>query len=446
MQIKPILAILLCWTYLGVFGQAGDDERQRYVDQFSWLAVQEMERTGVPASIKLGQAILESRWGTSVLARKANNHFGIKCGGSWSGGTFYREDDDYVLGELIPSCFRAYSNTQASYVAHSNFLIRNSRYASLFALKQNDYKGWAKGLKKAGYATAKHYHRSLIKVIEDLQLYKYDKMKSADFGLLTNTTPSNDNGGIPTLPPNGPAKAPKPENISRVEILVNNDVKYVVSQKGETLESLAKKLDIPVKWLLSYNENIDEATESLPGGEWVYLQAKRKNYRGRQKWHDVTQFDNMFTLSQRYGVNLSQLYQRNHMIPGTEPKSGTRIKLRGGKVKTAPALRPIRGAGQQWRTVPNYKPAKAKEKPQIKKEKAATSGKAAQIILETENNKVQKPEEDRVSSGSLYHRVAIGDTLETIATQYRLKVDQLREWNHLPEKATLMVGMRLRVQ
>ena len=101
MQIKPILLSLCCLLWGAAFSQAGDDDRQRYVDQFSWLAVQEMERTGVPASVKLGQAILESRWGTSDLARSANNHFGIKCGGSWTGGSYYKKDDDYVLGYYI---------------------------------------------------------------------------------------------------------------------------------------------------------------------------------------------------------------------------------------------------------------------------------------------------------------------------------------------------------
>lgn len=445
MQIKPIFTTLLCCSYLLLWGQAGDDERQRYVDQYSWLAVQEMERTGVPASIKLGQAILESRWGTSELARKANNHFGIKCGGSWTGGTFYKEDDDYVLGKLIQSCFRAYSNTEASYVAHSNFLIRNARYAELFALKQNDYKGWAKGLKKAGYATSKTYHRDLIHVIEDLQLYKFDKMSSTDFGLLANTTPLESNSGTPTLPPNGPATAPKTEHISRVEILLNNDVKYVIPQKGETLETLAKRLDIPVKWLLSYNENIKEATQSLEGGEWVYLQAKRKNYRGRQKWHEVSQFDNMFSLSQRYGISLNTLYERNQMIPGTEPAVGAQIKLRGGTVKKTPGLRPTRGAGQSYRTVP-VSQAKPEVPNQAQNPAPQESREnVAKLILETEN-KLPASTEDKVSSGTVYHRVAIGDDLDKVAKQYNVSAEQLRKWNNLPEKATLMVGMRLRVQ
>ena len=448
MQIKTIFLSLCCLVWGTTFGQAGDDDRQRYVDQFSWLAVQEMERTGVPASIKLGQAILESRWGTSDLARSANNHFGIKCGGSWSGGSYYKEDDDYVLGKLVPSCFRAYSSVQESFVAHSNFLMSNRRYAELFALDTDDYKGWAKGLKKAGYATAKHYHRSLISIIEEMGLDKYDRMSSTDFGLLANrpgqtplTRPGTPGPGV--LPPNGPAKAPVDDAVAPLQILVNNDVKYVVPQKGETLESLSEKLNVPVKWLLSYNPTIEASDEVLDTGNWVYIQPKRKNYRGRQRYHEVTAMDNMFSLSQRYGISLNQLYERNQMIPGTEPAVGTQIKLRGWKVKTAPALRPIKGSGR----VNGQVPPRTKEIITAKPPVTESSPKPgyAQLILEQEKT-TPAPNKDQVSSGAVFHRVAIGDNLYKIADQYNQTQEQLRKWNNLAENATLMVGMRLRVQ
>lgn len=443
MQIKPILLSLCCLLWGTAFSQAGDDDRQRYVDQFSWLAVQEMERTGVPASIKLGQAILESRWGTSDLARSANNHFGIKCGGSWTGGSYYRKDDDYVLGKLVPSCFRSYSSVQESFVAHSNFLMANRRYAELFALKTDDYKGWARGLKKAGYATARHYHRSLINIIEEMGLDKYDRMSSSDFGLLANRPgqqPSVTRPGV--LPPNGPADAPKTDAVGAVQILSNNDVKYVVSQGGETLESLSDRLNVPVKWLLSYNSNVEEATEELDAGEWIYIQPKRKNYRGRQKWHEVSAQDNMFSLSQRYGISLNQLYERNQMIPGTEPAVGAQVKIRGWKVKTAPALRPIKGRGRVAGQVP---PPSKPEAPTQPRPQPARSPGYAQLIMEQEKTP-QVQDKDQVSSGAVFHRVAIGDDLNKIAAQYNQTTEQLREWNQLAEKATLMVGMRLRVQ
>ena len=145
-----------------------------YIEQHKDIAIQEMLRTGVPASIKLAQALLESNAGRSTLALKANNHFGIKCGSKWKGKTHYRKDDDYKRGKLVKSCFRKYKKTQESFIAHSNFLKDNKRYASLFQLDRKDYKKWAKGLKKAGYATSKTYAQKLIKLIEEYKLYQYD--------------------------------------------------------------------------------------------------------------------------------------------------------------------------------------------------------------------------------------------------------------------------------
>ncbi len=145
-----------------------------YVDQYNLIAVQEMHRTGVPASITLAQGIVESRYGLSGLAKNSNNHFGIKCNNNWTGGKYYHKDDDYEDGKLIKSCFRTYDNPAQSYIDHSDFLVVNQRYHFLFTLDKTDYKGWAKGLKKAGYATAKHYASSLINTIEKYELYKYD--------------------------------------------------------------------------------------------------------------------------------------------------------------------------------------------------------------------------------------------------------------------------------
>ena len=147
-----------------------------YIDTYSSLAVKEMERTGIPASIKLAQAINESGFGQSYLAKKGNNHFGIKCGSSWNGATLYKKDDRYRKGKLVKSCFRKYDSVQESYKAHSNFLQQRERYQSLFNLRNDDYKGWARGLQKAGYATSKTYAKRLIVLIEKYKLYNYDKV------------------------------------------------------------------------------------------------------------------------------------------------------------------------------------------------------------------------------------------------------------------------------
>ncbi|MEM6377965.1 MAG: glucosaminidase domain-containing protein [Bacteroidota bacterium] len=447
-----ILTALFLLPLQVLLGQAGDDERRAYIDRYSALAVQEMERTGVPASIKLAQAVLESRYGTSTLARKANNHFGIKCGGRWNGDTYYRKDDDYVLGKLVPSCFRAYSSTEESFVAHSNFLISNARYAGLFALKKTNYKAWARGLKSAGYATAKNYHKTLIKLIEELELYKYDRMASNELILANNGVPvgneesysgTNNENGLPVMPPNGPAKAPKPATMGQLQVLSNNDVKFVVSTQGQTLGKIAKELKIPVKWLLAYNDNIEKATEELAGGEWVYIQAKRKNFRGRQRFHEVAPGENMFGLSQRYGISLTQLYKRNQMIVGTEPAIGAKVKLRGSNVKTAPKLRAIQSQVATRSAVPSIK-KKTPEK-QTKPVVLPTKTNVGNFLMENEigNNKTAP---GKVSSGAIYHKVAIGDTLESLAQHYKTSIQQLKDWNGFGEKVSLMIGQQVRVK
>jgi cell wall-associated NlpC family hydrolase len=151
-----------------------------YIKTYRDIAVEEMKRTGIPASIKLAQAINESGFGKSYLAKNGNNHFGIKCGGSWQGKTIYKKDDKYRRGRLQQSCFRKYENAEESFKAHSNFLTQKERYASLFKLSPTDYKSWAKGLQKAGYATSKTYAQKLISLIERYDLNQYDTTAPAE--------------------------------------------------------------------------------------------------------------------------------------------------------------------------------------------------------------------------------------------------------------------------
>ena len=151
-----------------------NDHTLTYIEQYKTIVLNEMERVGVPASIKMAQAILESGNGRSTLARQSNNHFGIKCGSTWNGETVYRHDDDYKNGLLVRSCFRAYDDPADSFIAHSDFLVGNKRYAFLFELPQTDYRSWARGLRKAGYATDPNYANKLINLIEKYELYHLD--------------------------------------------------------------------------------------------------------------------------------------------------------------------------------------------------------------------------------------------------------------------------------
>jgi len=147
-----------------------------YIEKYQKIAIREMHRSGIPASITLAQGILESSWGNGSLALKANNHFGIKCKSHWTGPSFYIEDDDFKNGKLIKSCFRAYDNAEASYIDHTDFLIENPRYQKLFSYDRTDYKKWAHGLKKCGYATDKKYAYKLINNIQKYNLSRFDLM------------------------------------------------------------------------------------------------------------------------------------------------------------------------------------------------------------------------------------------------------------------------------
>lgn len=306
-------AILILASHIGYMQ---NPEQLDYIERHKNLAVEEMERTGIPASIKLAQGILESNWGKSELAVKGNNHFGIKCGINWEGKTIYRKDDDKdKKGRLIPSCFRVYPNVEDSYRAHSEFLLdpkKEYRYGHLFSLNPTDYKKWAKGLKTSGYATSPSYANSLIHLIETYKLYEYDQPIWEDWVTFK-------------------------EKANWV-ILLNNEVQYTFSKDSETVRELSKRVNIPARKIVAYNEHITFKEQVLGSDVMIYLQPKRGHYRGKQTWHTVTGNQTMFQISQKYGVSLKQLYKRNLMKVGMEPQNGVQIKLNGWKVKERPSI------------------------------------------------------------------------------------------------------------
>ena len=294
-----------------VFSQRSSD-RENYIKRYKDIAIREMERSGVPASIKLAQALLESNAGKSVLARKAKNHFGVKCGRNWKGKTFYREDDDYDdFGNLLESCFRVYKNTEASFIAHSEFLRdprKEYRYGFLFRLDPQDYKKWAYGLKQAGYATNPNYPKLLIDLIENYELYQYDIPESdRETDLIAEDVPALLEGS---------------------GIILVNGAKVILAEEGDTPGKVAQRAGVAVHRIIKYNELLDSDKEKIREGTRVFLQHKRSFFRGRQKWHYVKEGETMFSISQKYGVRLTKLYKKNRMEPGTEPAEGEKIKLR----------------------------------------------------------------------------------------------------------------------
>ena len=311
-----------------------------YIAVFAPTAVSQMEQYGIPASITLAQGLLESGAGKSDLTLRSNNHFGIKCTSDWTGKTTSHDDD--ALGE----CFRVYDDPADSYRDHSLFLKR-TRYASLFELSKTDYRSWAHGLKRCGYATDPAYPTKLIKLIEDYDLAKYDKMKLSDVPQPTQeqkeryVASSKKKATLP-LPLSKPIASTRGEqqnttkktssNSSMGSVAVGatrkiqsvNKCKYIIARDGDTYASLAAEYNIAERRLRDFNE---AGKLSQPrSGERVYLQSKRN--RGAQPTHIVKQGETMRAVAQAEGIRLRKLYEYNTIPEGDQPVAGQTLKLK----------------------------------------------------------------------------------------------------------------------
>jgi LysM repeat protein len=310
-----LLGLVLCGL---VYGQGKSNmTREEYISTFADLAMREMLRVGIPASITLAQACLESDNGNSTLAVRGNNHFGIKCH-EWKGKTMRHHDDSRN------ECFRVYNSVYESYMDHSQFLTTKSRYAPLFELNPHDYRGWAKGLKKAGYATASNYAALLIKIIEENELYRYDVLVlEGGLGSGTDTTSHITEHHYPTTR----------------RILMNNRVEYIVVEPGDTPESLRNELSLYKNELCRYN-NLYKGAKLEPG-QVIYLQPKRNKAARGNEIHVVEEGQTMYDISQIYGVKLKKLYRRNLMAEGEQPLEGSEIYLRKKKRQPIIKLEPL---------------------------------------------------------------------------------------------------------
>ena len=313
--------------------------RSEYIDTWKDEAVYQMATFQIPASITLAQGILESGDGNSELARKANNHFGIKCHSTWTGKKVYHDDDK--KGE----CFRHYKNARESYDDHSDFLLKK-RYASLFELKITDYKGWAKGLKKCGYATSSKYANLLIRIIEENDLTRFDKVgtkmiKNGDVPKRKGNDRFEDESEE-VIADNTSKEKPSrkerkqrnnPNNSTLDDVSINkgravsvskNKIKYVFAKAGDTFESIASELEIMPWQLWKYND-LDK-NSVLQEGQKLYIQPKRRS--AKTDWHIAEAGDTMETISQKYGVKLKSLYKKNRMEMGEQPTVGQKISLK----------------------------------------------------------------------------------------------------------------------
>ena len=310
MKLFAWISILFLFLFVSSSAQI---TRQQYIDTYKDLAVKEMKRVGIPASITLSQGLLESANGNSRLAVKANNHFGIKCHSSWKGKTIRRDDDKKN------ECFRKYKSAYDSYMDHSKFLTKGQRYAFLFDYKTTDYKKWAKGLKKAGYATSKTYATRLIQIIEDYKLYQYD---SGDYKMVASKTPKTEKKTGRKI---RKTKEDYAVQLGRI-IKQNNRVKYIVAKKGDSYTKLTEEFQLLRFELYKYNDA--EKGDKVKKGQVIFLQPKRGKAERGDDYHKVKKGETLKSISQKYAVKLTKLRKRNHIAEGEKLKVGQKIKLR----------------------------------------------------------------------------------------------------------------------
>ncbi|MCE2758967.1 MAG: glucosaminidase domain-containing protein [Bacteroidota bacterium] len=298
-----------------------------YITQYADIAINEMVRTGVPASIKIAQGILETQAGKSKLVAESNNHFGIKCKSNWDGPKVYHDDD--AQGE----CFRKYKDAISSYKDHSDFLKLQPRYTSLFELDVDDYKGWAWGLKKAGYATNPIYAETLIKFIEDYQLnilndYAEDE-EQEKYDLSEYIGEITKNGLTPSTVTTKSSSSFSNKKISYPEdVFKINNVKVIYAPEGTSLLAVAKKYKIALPKLLSYNELL-KSNSVLKKSELVFLQPKKSV--GNKSIHRVKRNESLRDISQHEGIKLASLLQYNQLKANSKLKVGQKLNLKPKK-------------------------------------------------------------------------------------------------------------------
>ena len=379
-----------------------------YIETYAPLAIKEMARTGFPASIKIAQGILETDAGRSDLVQKSNNHFGLKCKSSWTGGKVYHDDD--AQGE----CFRKYPGANESYLDHSDYLKSQTRYAHLFSFDPNDYDSWAWGLKKAGYATNPIYAQTLIKNIEKYNLNELNSIKedsdtsnlAAYFYKLENnlivqpiaklTQSNNKAEEIKTAPfgrqsdENSSSTNNKSQNYPKGTFKING-LKVIYANRGTSLLSIAKKHHLQLSGILSWNELRSE-NAVLDEAQLIYLQKKKKT--GKENFYVAQANENMRDISQKVGIQLSSILSLNRLKQGMIPAAGEKISLK--------------------------KPSK--EKPDL----------AKNISSQKNKNSIS------------VHVVKQGESLYTIAKKYSVSIDSIKDTNAMTED-DLQIGQTLKI-
>ena len=320
-------AILLSGILLCISVQLGAQVRQtreEYISRYMPIAIAHMERYGIPASITMAQGILESDCGNSLLSMKSNNHFGIKCKSTWTGATISHDDD--AKGE----CFRKYPSVEESYRDHSEFLDKSARYQDLFKLDPTDYKGWAHGLQKAGYATNPQYAQQLIKIIEDYQLFLLDE--GQDVRIAENAAPVEEPVAEP-IPSASPADMVDVDNYSVSiqgrngghTVYRNNGSLFIVVRDGDKLESVASEFRVSPKKLIKYNDL--DIHSNVKTGDMIYIRPKAKRSSNGKMIHVARDGETLHSISQMYGIRLKSLCNINRRSRDSQVTEGQQIRL-----------------------------------------------------------------------------------------------------------------------
>lgn len=360
---------------------------EQYLEKYSTIAVAEMHRSRIPASITLAQGLLESGNGNSRLALVANNHFGIKCKKDWTGESIKEDDDE------AQECFRKYPTAEDSYKDHSNFLMNGQRYAFLFDLEPTDYKGWAEGLKRAGYATNPNYPNLLISLIERHNLHRFDHQKATE----QETEKINEQHHT--------------EVAKHTKLLVNN-IEAIVARKEDSYASIAVDNDMRVWQVYKFNDLTKDA--KIHVGDTIYI--KPKNYKGSIATYSVGAKDNMQKISQRFGIKLSKLYKMNLMREGQEPVTGEILYLQNNRKETPQLKTQVTPAVDSTYNNIIY------EDP---KKNVSTS----KPVLPEDQFAINIP--DNKNDMAFFHVVQKGESLFAIAKKYNVTVEGIMELNTL---------------
>ena len=451
MQNKKFLFTIIVILFSRVVLAQDPAVSEQYINTYKDIAIKEMQRTGVPAAIKLAQGIHETMAGTSDLVRKSNNHFGIKCKETWSGPSVKHDDD------LKNECFRKYVSAEDSYRDHSDFLKSRPWYAFLFDLNPTDYKGWAYGLKKAGYATNPKYPQIIIKLIEDYHLEDYTliamgKMKPKDEVVAKSETdiPSQEGKSITA---NSKTKEPvfldqpqkqvvkaetKVQDRNSVEVKSQviaeapkpsypsgefkiNETRVVYEKKGTPLLAIARQYNISLAWLYDFNDMAQE--EALQKDQLIYLQRKRKV--GQNEMHIVKPGESLYDIAQQEAIRLESLLEYNMLATGMQPAIGEQLYL-----KTKAPSRPKLALKENYSlsVIPGVN----------------SSESYPGNVADLESSHGRNISNERQGSEAIVYTVQPKETIWAIAQKYKVSIGELVKWNKL-QGNDLKAGQQVKI-